>query len=292
MRKNISEKINILIMLSPWIITFLLFWLYPLINAGYLSLTNYNTLLNSTEYIGLDNYKKILNDEVFWIVLKNTTIFTIGTVPITTALAIILAVMLNSKLTKFQSFFRATYFMPTITSLVVISLIFTNLYSKDGYINLLLKMSGLPYPEKGWLLDTSTSLISIMIMDVWISIGYYMVLVLAGLQTIPKDYYESAKLMGASSLKQFFSITLPLLKPTLIFILVINTIKSFQVFIEIFVMTKGGPLNSTMTIVYYIFQNAFEKSDMMGYASALAFILFFVLLILSYIQIKILKEKD
>lgn len=292
MRKNISEKINILIMLSPWIITFLLFWLYPLINAGYLSLTNYNTLLNSTEYIGLDNYKKILNDEVFWIALKNTTIFTIGTVPITTALAIILAVMLNSKLTKFQSFFRATYFMPTITSLVVISLIFTNLYSKDGYINLLLKMLGLPYPEKGWLLDTSTSLISIMIMDVWISIGYYMVLVLAGLQTIPKDYYESAKLMGASSLKQFFSITLPLLKPTLIFILVINTIKSFQVFIEIFVMTKGGPLNSTMTIVYYIFQNAFEKSDMMGYASALAFILFFVLLILSYIQIKILKEKD
>jgi len=292
MRKNISEKINILIMLSPWIITFLLFWLYPLINAGYLSLTNYNTLLNSTEFIGLDNYKKILSDEVFWKALKNTTIFTVGTVPITTALAIILAVMLNSKLTRFQSIFRATYFMPTITSLVVISLIFTNLYSKDGYINLLLKISGLPYPEKGWLLDTSTSLISIMIMDVWISIGYYMVLVLAGLQTIPKDYYESAKLMGASSLKQFFSITLPLLKPTLIFILVINTIKSFQVFIEIFVMTKGGPLNSTMTIVYYIFLNAFEKSDMMGYASALAFILFFILLILSYIQIKILQEKD
>lgn len=292
MRKNISEKINILIMLSPWIITFLLFWFYPLINAGYLSLTNYNTLLNSTEFIGLENYNKILNDEVFWIALKNTTIFTIGTVPITTTFAIILAVMLNSKLTKFQSLFRAAYFMPTITSLVVISLIFTNLYSKDGYINLLLKMSGLPYPEKGWLLDTSTSLISIMIMDVWISTGYYMVLVLAGLQTIPKDYYESAKLMGASSLKQFFSITLPLLKPTLIFILVINTIKSFQVFIEIFIMTKGGPLNSTMTIVYYIFLNAFEKSDMMGYASALAFILFFVLLILSYIQIKLLKEKD
>jgi multiple sugar transport system permease protein len=292
MKKNLSEKINILIMLSPWIITFLLFWFYPLINAGYLSLTNYNTLLNSTEFIGLENYNKILNDEVFWIALKNTTIFTIGTVPITTTFAIILAVMLNSKLTKFQSLFRAAYFMPTITSLVVISLIFTNLYSKDGYINLLLKMSGLPYPEKGWLLDTSTSLISIMIMDVWISTGYYMVLVLAGLQTIPKDYYESAKLMGASSLKQFFSITLPLLKPTLIFILVINTIKSFQVFIEIFIMTKGGPLNSTMTIVYYIFLNAFEKSDMMGYASALAFILFFVLLILSYIQIKILKEKD
>jgi len=292
MKKNLSEKINILIMLSPWIITFLLFWFYPLINAGYLSLTNYNTLLNSTEFIGLENYNKILNDEVFWIALKNTTIFTIGTVPITTTFAIILAVMLNSKLTKFQSLFRAAYFMPTITSLVVISLIFTNLYSKDGYINLLLKMSGLPYPEKGWLLDTSTSLISIMIMDVWISTGYYMVLVLAGLQTIPKDYYESAKLMGASSLKQFFSITLPLLKPTLIFILVINTIKSFQVFIEIFIMTKGGPLNSTMTIVYYIFLNAFEKSDMMGYASALAFILFFILLILSYIQIKILQEKD
>jgi len=261
-------------------------------NAAYLSLTNYNTLTDTSEFIGFRNYIRVFSDEVFWISLKNTLIFTFCTVPVTSALAIGLAVMLNNKFVKIKSFFRAAYFMPTVTSLVVIALIFTNLYSKDGYINFLLSITGFPFPERGFLLDTDTALPAIMLMDVWISAGYYMVLVLAGLQTIPDSLYDSAKLMGAGALRQFFKITLPLLKPTLLFILVINTIKSFQIFIEIFVMTKGGPLNSTMTLVYYIFSNAFEKNDSMGYASALAFILFFILLVLSFIQIKILREKD
>jgi multiple sugar transport system permease protein len=287
-----DNKIFTLLLLLPWLLTFGIFWFYPLLYAAWLSLTKYQTLTGDIKFIGLLNYKKIITDPIFWIALKNTAIFTFGTVPVTTAFSLFLAVILNSKLVKFKSFFRASFFMPTVTSLVVISLIFTNLYAKEGYINMLLSLVGLSSPDKGWLLNTSTSLLSIMVMDIWISTGYYMVLFLAGLQTIPQDLYDAARLSGASITTQFLRITLPLVKPTLLFVVVINTIKSFQIFIEIFIMTKGGPLNSTTTLVYMVFVNAFEKSDMMGYASALAFILFFILLIFSILQIRLLRIKQ
>lgn len=287
-----KENLQTLTLLMPWIITLAVFWIYPLVYAAYISMTDYKTLTNTAEFVGFANYAAVFRDDVFWIALKNTAIFTFGTVPVTTAIAIILAAILNNKLVRFKEFFKASFFLPTVTSLVVISLIFTNLYARDGYINNILAMFGLPYPEKGWLLDTSTSLLSIMIMDVWISVGYYMVLFLAGMQTISEDLYDSAKLNGASEWQQFLHITLPLIRPTLLFVLVINTIKSFQIFIEIFVMTKGGPLDSTTTLVYLVFINAFEKTDMMGYASAIAFILFFLLLIFSLLQIKLLKIRN
>ncbi|MCO5250814.1 MAG: sugar ABC transporter permease [Candidatus Kapabacteria bacterium] len=289
---RVRDNANTLTLLMPWIIVLAVFWLYPLFYAIYISLTDYKTLTNTATFVGLSNYENLFGDSVFWVALKNTAIFTLGTVPITTAIALILASILNNKLIRFKEFFRASYFLPTVTSLVVISLIFTNLYARDGYINNILSMFGMPFPERGWLLDTSTALLSIMAMDVWISIGYYMILFLAGMQTISEDLYDSAKLNGASPVQQFFYITLPLIKPTLLFVLVINTIKSFQVFIEIFVMTKGGPLDSTTTLVYLVFVNAFEKTDMMGYASAIAFVLFFILLVFSYLQIKFLKVRD
>lgn len=292
MSHRLKDKVNTSIMLLPWIATFSIFWLYPLIYAAYLSLTDYNTLNGEAVFKGFANYSKIMTDDIFWKSLGNTLIFTFGTVPITTSLALLLAVFLNSKLVRFKEFFRASYFMPTVTSLVVISLIFTNLYAKEGYVNSLLSLLNLPYSERGWLLEPSTALFSIMAMDVWMATGYYMVLILAGMQAIPNDLYESAKLSGANIRQMFFRITLPLLKPTLLFILVINTIKSFQIFIEIFVMTKGGPLNATTTLVYMIFVNAFEKSDQMGYASALAYILFFILIIFSLVQMRLLREKN
>ncbi len=287
-----KENFQTLTLLTPWIITLAVFWIYPLLYAAYISMTNYKTLTNTAEFIGLGNYLAVFSDDIFWTALKNTAIFTFGTVPVTTAIAITLAAILNNKLVGFKEFFKASFFLPTVTSLVVISLIFTNLYARDGYINNILAALGLPYPEKGWLLDTSTSLLSIMIMDVWISVGYYMVLFLAGMQTISEDLYDSAKLNGASEWQQFIYITLPLIRPTLLFVLVINTIKSFQIFIEIFVMTKGGPLDATTTLVYLVFINAFEKTDMMGYASAIAFILFFILLAFSLLQIKLLKIRN
>lgn len=238
----------------------------------------------------MENYLNVFSDPAFLQAIMNTSIFTFGTVPITTALALFLAVMLND-LPKFQNIFRSSYFLPSVTSLVVISLIFTNLYIKDGYINSLLEMSGMPYPEKGWLLEPSTALLSIMAMDVWIAAGYYMVLFLSAMQSISKDLYDNADLFGASNWTKFRKITLPLIKPTLLFVLVINTIKSFQIFIEIYVMTKGGPLGNTTTLVYMVFDKAFNQFDQVGYASAVAYILFMILILLSLIQTRLLREK-
>lgn len=280
------------ILLLPWLLTFAVFWLYPLGYSLYLSLTKYSTLSNTAEFIGFENYTALFSDKEVWYALRNTMIFTFGTVPVTTAFALSLAVVLHSKMVRFAGFFRAAYFMPSVTSLVVIALIFTNLYAKDGYINLLLGLAGIPHPERGWLLEPSTALASVMAMDVWISAGYYMVLFLAGLQTIPTDLYEAARLAGASAWQQFWRITLPLLRPTMTFVVVINTIKSFQVFVEMYVMTKGGPTpGDTTTLVYQVFVNAFERSDMMGYASALAYGIFILLVVLSLIQMKLVGER-
>ena len=292
MNHKIKYNINTLILLMPWLITFVMFWLYPLGYAAYLSMTEYSTLTDTARFIGFGNYSAILSDSIFWKALSNTAIFTFGTVPVTTAFALLLASIINSKFIRFKEFFRTSYFMPSVTSLVVIALIFTNLYSKDGYINYILNLLNLPTSERGFLLEPSTALLSIMAMDVWISTGYYMVLFLAGMQTIPLDLYDMAKLAGATAWQQFWRITFPLLRSTLLFVIVINTIKSFQIFIEIFIMTKGGPLNRTTTLVYLVFVNAFEKLDSMGYASALAYIVFILLLIFSFLQIKLLRLKE
>ena len=285
-----QNKLYLIFLTAPWIIIFLLFWAYPLVYSFILSLSEYKTLSGQISYIGFQNYIDVFNDDYFWNALINTIIFTFGTVPVTTALALFLAVMVND-VKKFKGYFKSAFFLPSVTSLVVISLIFTNLYFKDGYLNGLLQLLGLPYAEKGFLLEPGTALFSIMAMDVWIAAGYYMILFLSGMQTISKDLYDNAKLMGASSWNQFINITLPLLKPTLLFVLIINTIKSFQVFIEIYVMTKGGPLGSTNTLVYSIFDKAFNQFDQVGYASAIAYILFVILLIMSFLQSKLLSEK-
>jgi multiple sugar transport system permease protein len=291
MNRKYSEKINTFILILPWIAVLFIFWLYPLIYSGYMSLTDYKTLTNVTTFIGFGNYVKLFQDELFWKAFGNTIYFASITVPVTLIIAIILAEIINQKITKLKGFFQSTYFLPSITSLVVISLIFTNLYSQNGYINNLLSMLGLPHSDKGFLLEPSSALNSIIAMDIWLSIGYYMVLFLSGMQTISKDLYDNAKLSGASFWQRFRYVTVPGLKSTITFVLLIDVIKSFQVFIEIFVMTKGGPLNSTTSIVYLIFDNAFNKADMMGYASAMAYVLFFILLILSFIQIKLSERK-
>jgi len=290
-KHNIKENLNTLLLILPWLIVLAIFWLYPLIYAGYLSLNEYNTLTDTSVYIGFKNYARIFEDEYFWIAIKNTLYFVVISVPITLILSLILAELLNQKVAKFRSFFQAAYFMPSVTSLVVISLIFTNLYAKDGYLNTLFSIIGLPISERGFLLDPSTALNSIIAMDVWLSVGYYMMLFLSSMQTIPHDLYDSAKVNGANFWQQFRYITLPGLRSTIFFVIMLDLIKAFQVFIEIFVMTKGGPMYSTTSIVYYIFDTAFNHTDMMGYASAIAYVLFFFLLALSLIQIKLSEEK-
>jgi multiple sugar transport system permease protein len=281
-------------MLLPWIITLCVFWLYPLGYALVLSMSKYATLTNEITWVGLENYRRVFESETFWTALRNTAIFTFGTVPVTTSLAVLFAVLLQRRAhatPRVAAILRAAYFMPSVTSLVVIALIFTNLYARDGYVNTLFGTIGIEGPERGWLLTQSTALPAIMAMDVWISVGYYMVLVLAGLEAIPKDLYESATLSGATTRQQFWRITLPMLRPTLLFIVVINTIKSFQMFVEVYVMTKGGPLGATTTLVYEVYVQAFEQGDQMGYASALAYVVFTLLLIMSIIQMRWLGQR-
>jgi multiple sugar transport system permease protein len=273
--------------LAPWILTLAVFWAYPLGRSLYLSFTRYNTLSNRTSWVGLANYERMLGDDIFWTALSNTMIFVVGTIPFTTIAALALAVLLNRNI-AWRGLYRAGYFIPSVTSIVVLSLIFTNLFAQDGYINSLLELAGLPYPQGGWLRNPTTALGAIMAMDIWIAIGYYVVLFLAALQTIPKDLYEAAELDGASAWEQFKSVTLPGLRPMLLFIIVINTIRSFQVFTEVYVMTKGGPLHSTTTLVYQVFEYAFERADMMGYASALAYVTFLLILAVSLVQFKFL----
>lgn len=284
-----KDYFNNLLLLSPWIVVFTIFWLYPLVYAFYLSLCDYETLTSKTKFIGFENYKRVFADPLFWKALKNTAVFTIVTVPITTAISLFLANLLNSKIIKFKNFFQSVFFAPSITSLVVISVIFVNLYSSEGYINNLFKMLHLPFPKLGWLQDERTALPAIMVMDIWMSVGYYMILFLASMQSIPKDYYEVAELYSATPWQKFWKITFPSIRPMFLFVIVLNSIKSFQIFVEIYVMTRGGPLHATTTLVYLIYENAFVKIDQMGYASAIAFVVFFLLLGLSILQIRLLK---
>ncbi len=272
---------------APWIITFALFWLYPLVYSLYLGFTDYRLMLPDYNWVGLENFRNLMHDSDFLSALKNTFIFVLGTIPLTTVISLLFALLLEKNF-RGRTLFRSAYFMPSITSMVVIALIFTNLYSRGGYLYLLADMLGLSPPPNGFLLSSKTALYTIMAMDVWMSVGYYMLLFLAGLKSIPKELYEAAEVAGAGAMRKFLSITLPLLKPVALFIIVINTIKSFQVFIEIFVMTKGN--YGTSTAVYFIYDSGLSRFQF-GYASAAAYILFVIIALFSIAQFKLLKSR-
>lgn len=271
---------------SPWILTFLAFWLFPLIYSAFLSFTDYRLLQPTYSWVGLQNYTNLFSDTIFLSSLKNTFIFVFGTIPITTIISLIMALLLDKSF-RGRTLFRSGFFMPSITSMVVIALIFTNLYSRGGYIYLLAQMAGVSPPENGFLLSNKTALLSIMAMDVWMSVGYYMLLFLAGLKSIPVELYEAADVAGAGQWRKFYSITLPLLKPVTLFIIVINTIKSFQVFIEIFIMTQGKYNSSSA--VYFIYESGLNRFEF-GYASAAAYILFLIIAIFSFIQFRLMRQ--
>lgn len=272
----------------PWHLSFLLFWAFPLVFAFVISLTNYRLLSDKFDWVGFQNYRTLFADQDFVAALKTTCIFVAGTIPITTILALAMALLVHAPL-RGRGVYRSGLFLPWITSLVVVALVFTNLYSRGGYVATLAQMVGCNPPENGFLYDNSTALFSIMAMDVWTSVGYYMLIFLAGLQAIPDELYEAAEVAGASRMRQFFSITLPLLRPVGLFVVVINSIKSFQVFIEIFVMTKGK--FQTATLVYFLYDTGLSNAFQFGYASAAAFVLFGIIVILSVIQLYLMRQR-
>lgn len=289
MRSAGRHGVSTFVFLLPWIVTFAIFSLYPLVDSFRTSFMELNPIRpGEARFVGLDNYVRLLRDPLFWKALVNTLIFVVVTIPLTTVTALLVALGLNRRIPA-RALFRAGYFVPTIVSIVVVSIIFKNFYSPFGFLNTLLKAAGLEgHP---WLQDPKTALAAIMVMDVWAAIGYYAVIYLAGLQAIPAELYEAAEMDGGSGWQRHLHITLPLLRSTTLFILVINTIRSFQVFIEIFVMTRGDPLNSTLTSVFYLYDQAFTRFEL-GYASALAYALFAVTLGVSLLYVKLLRGRE
>jgi len=273
---------------SPWWLTLALFWLFPVAYSLWVGFTDYRLLGPSPHWVGLNNYRELLSDSDFLIALKNTFIFVVGTIPVTTVVALAMALLVNRQF-RGRALFRAAYFLPSITSMVVVALVFTNLYQRGGYIALLAEMVGLTPPVNGFLYDRSTSLFSIMAMDIWMSVGYYMLIFLAGLKAIPEELYEAAEISGASAWRKFASITLPLLRPVALFVIVINSIKSFQVFVEIFVMTKGK--FETMTCVYFIYEQGLTTAFRIGYASAAAYLLLLIIGVFSLLQFWLMRRR-
>ncbi|MFN0150433.1 MAG: carbohydrate ABC transporter permease [bacterium] len=271
-----------LFFLAPWLVTLVLFHLYPLVQSLWLSFTDRNLLRAAApRFVGFENYRSLLADPDFWSAMKTTGLFVLGTVPVTTALALGLALFL-ARPSRAQGFARSVVFFPSIVAFSVVALIFKSLYAPGGPLVSALASLGVHVPTI--LNDPALALPAVMVMDIWMAAGYYAVLLLAGLLSVPGELYDAARLDGARSWTIFTRITLPAIRPVLLFALVLNTIRSFQVFVEIYVMTRGGPLGSTMTAVYFLYEEAFFHFEM-GRASAASYLLFVVILVFSAIQI-------
>ncbi|WP_204669871.1 carbohydrate ABC transporter permease [Gracilibacillus alcaliphilus] len=276
------------VFITPILIGFAVFMFYPLIASLYLSLTESDGI-NPSSFIGLENYTTLMADEEFLNSLKVTLIYVAGTVPLGAILALLVAVLLNQKI-RFVNAYRTAFFIPVITSMVAVATVWKWLYNTDyGLINGMLAKMGLYEPP--WLASEEWALLSIIIMSIWKGLGFNMVIYLAGLQNISVSLYEAAKIDGANGFQRLFHITIPLLRHTTLFVVIMSIINSFQVFDQVYIMTNGGPADSTSVIVFYIYQNAFLFFKQ-GYASAMAYILFIIIFIITFIQMKITNRKD
>lgn len=288
-KKAASETLMGYFFMLPAIVSLATFMVGPIIYAFFLSFQEF-TFLNPdlSHFVGLDNYLRMFEDERFLKALWNTSLYSLGVVPAQVALALMLALIVNSDI-RGKTFFRVSYFLPTVTSTVAVSVMFLFLFKKDGLVNHFLGLFGIE--ERSWLMDVDFALPSIMLMAIWTTVGQFMVIYLAGLQEIPQDLYEAAEVDGAGAWRKFWHITLPMLRPTTFFIVIMSIIGTFQVFDQMYVISKGegGPLDATLTVVLYLYNMAFEEFQM-GYASAMAFFLFFVIFVLTLIQRKFFDQ--
>lgn len=267
--------------LLPNLIGFVLFIVIPVIASFLMSFSNWNGF-GSFEFIGFANYMKLFEDDNFKISFVNSMIFTVVSVPVTLFAALLIAVWLNAGV-KFLKLFRTAVFLPYVTATIAVAVVWQLILNPSmGPVNGMLRSLGLSDPP-GWFSSTAWALLSVMLVYIWHSIGYYMVLYLAGLQGIPDHLYEAASLDGAGAVQKFFRITLPSLTPVIFFTVIIGVINSFKVFDLIYVLTEGGPGRSTQVLVYTIYNVAFKQFDF-GYASAMAYVLFLVILVFSFVQ--------
>lgn len=292
-RKRLKETHGaaLWLFLAPTLLFFAVFFVFPLAATVYLSFHEWDLLGPAIEapFTGLDNYKVLMTDERFLKALGNTFLFVLANLVFMPVLALAVAYLLNE--VKFIPWFwRLLFFLPVITSAVAMSLVWQYIFDPTyGPLNEILKALGLA--PQGWIMSTKLSLVSIIIVSLWQGIGYHAILYLAGLQGISEDYYEAAKIDGAGAWRRFISITIPMLKPTSVFVFVMVAINAFQAFTQFYIMTNGGPMDSSNVLGLYIYQTAFDFLNM-GKASSMSVIMFILVIGFAAVQLRMMRQKD
>ena len=289
LRRRVWREKSAYLFIAPGVIIFSTFTLAAVIFAMYLTFHRWSVIEPEKPFVGLQNYEDMIHDERFVQSVLNTIYFTGASVPVTMAIGLMLALLLNQPI-RGRAIFRTAYYLPVLTPFVVSALLWKWLYNGQfGLFNFYLLKAHLIDEPLLWLSDKNLAMPAVVLMTIWTGVGFSMVVYLAGLQSIPAHMYESAKLDGAGVLKRIRYITIPMLRPTTVFLLVIGIIGSLQVFTQIFIMTSGGPVNKTTTMVYYMYLWAFKFYDM-GYASTLAFALFVMLLAFTAFQLRLFRS--
>jgi len=296
--KNSNSNLNIhrRNVLTGWsfvlisVVLIFVFYFYPMIQALIMS---FQTGTGSNlEFTGFDNYKRLFLDATFITAVKNTFIYLLIQVPVMIILALFISVLLNDSKLKFKGFFRTAIFLPCVTSLVAYSVVFKYLFASEGLVNTLLMNLHLINGPIGWITDPFWAKITIIIAITWRWTGYNMIFYLSALQNIDNSIYEAARIDGASATRQFFGITVPLLKPIILFTSITSTIGTLQLFDEVMNITKGGPGNSTLTISQYIYNLSFKYSADFGYAATVSYSIVIMIVILSFLQFKVAGDKN
>lgn len=278
---NYYKKYTPYLFLLPAAAVLIVFFFIPFFQTFGLSFFDYSSSLYNPNFVGTDNYIKLFKEPVFYKVMFNTFMYLVIAVPFLVTFPLFLAILINQKI-RGITLYKILLYLPVIVSIVVAAIAFKWLYAGQGILNYILSLFHIK--SIGWLVDTKWALFSVALVTIWKGIGYYMMIYLASLMSVPQDLYEACDIDGANFITKHLTVTIPHIMPTIALVSTISTISAMKVFAEIYVMTKGGPLNSTKTIVYYIYERAFENLDL-GYASALAVVLLVVVMGFSLINI-------
>jgi ABC-type sugar transport system permease subunit len=282
------KKLLPYLLVSPYLIFVIVFVLFPVCFCFFLTFHKWN-IIAPMRFIGAENYTRLFHDRLFWKAIGNTLKFLSLHIPLQLVVSLFLAQLLNQGINAI-SFFRASFFMPVIVSGVVITILWQQLFGYDtGMINRVLETFRIS--KVGWLVNPDIAIYSIAIMATWKNLGLYVILFLVGLQTVPQQYYEAAKMEGANGWQRFFRITLPMINPTVFLVVVLSTIGGFSLFIEPYIMTSGGPLNQTLSAVLYIYKQAFQYYNM-GYSATLGFFYAIMIMMVVVIQKKFIEKED
>lgn len=281
-----DETKTAIVCIAPAIAIIGTFTLFPIFYSSYLSLTDWDGLSPTINFVGLGNYSKLIHSEVFWSSIRVTLYYAMGVSIISVILGLTLASLINRTSGRFASFYRVIYFIPVVTSFVAAAVVWKSLFSPSGFLSDTFRSFGFSPPN--WLADLTWAMPALILVGVWSRLGFNTVISLAGLQSIPRAYYEKAKIDGAGALNRFRFVTLPLMKPIILLLLVMSLVDAFLIFDLAYVMTGGGPLGATNVVGLLLYKNAFRYYKM-GLASAIGVMVFAIILIITLVQMRLLK---